>query len=246
MDKIPKQPSEKEQDLFEAYLMGKMDAGAEAQFLQDLEVNPELKQRFEEFKTLFLVISEDALRKKLEEFHAAVDPSDSTSGRFSFYRIAAGVALLFALGIGFWLVTRPSPNEKLFNTYYSPDPGLPTVMGTQANYAFYEAMVDYKQGAYTSAIAKWEVLFSAQTSNDTLVYFLGSAYLAQGNSEKAIEFLKRSLQSQRKGQLKDDAYYYLGLAYLKLGETEAALENLRKSGNPQSEKLAKNIATDLQ
>src|SRR5690606_23244373 len=107
-----------------------------------------------------------------------------------------------------------TPNQKLYAEFFVPDPGLPTTMSSTNNYTFFDAMVNYKQGDYKTAIKKWETLEAANTENDTLIYFLGVAHLAKGNTEDAISYLEKS-KDFKDSVFKNDAYYYLGMAHLK-------------------------------
>ncbi len=241
MDKGPKYLSEKEQDRFEEYLLGRMSTQAATQFQQELEEDSKLSEQFQEFKALFRTIEEAALRNALEDFHNETLPPKNKKTRTTFYRIAAGVAILMALGTGYWLINRATPSERVFETYFSPDPGLPTVMGSQDNYAFYEAMVDYKRGDYTSAIKKWEKLYGSKSEKDTLNYFLGCAHLANGTAESALDYLKRN-EHDTHSAFYQESNYFLGLAYLKLNQRDAALPYFKRSGLPKSKEILELIS----
>lgn len=241
MDKYPKYISEKQQELFESYLMHKMSLDEKKSFESSLTEDQNLHDYFQEFKALFEIVEEEGLKSKLDGFHKAIDQETSavvelkTSKPKFNYRIAASVAILFAIGV-FWFLNQPNTNEKLFNEYYSQDPGLPTVMGSNDNYDFYEAMVDYKQGNYEIAINKWEKLLLEKPQNDTLNYFLGVSHLAKGNEKSAIAFLNKVAIS-KESAFKKEARYYLGLAHLKKGELKKAKTNLAKSNIVNSQQI---------
>ncbi|WP_273568025.1 tetratricopeptide repeat protein [Maribacter halichondriae] len=215
--------------------MGEMPIAEQLSFKARLADNDDLSKSFEEFKALFETVEEAALCEKLEDFHSSVieqkeeTPTKTLNiSKFRFnYRIAASVTILLAIG-GFWFFNSQNSNEKLFNEYYSPDPGLPTVMGANDNYAFYEAMVDYKQGNYDIAIAKWEKLLVSKPENDTLNYFLGSAYLAIEEPTRAVSFLEKAIQA-KSSSFRNEAHYYVGLIYLKSGKQQKAVEALNSS-----------------
>ena len=199
-----------------------------------------MSERFQEFKALFRTVEEAALRDTLEDFHNETSTfqgrNTNKKARVIFYRIAAGIAVLIALGTGYWLANRPGPNERLFETYFSPDPGLPTVMGTQDNYAFYEAMVDYKRGEYTTAITKWELLLEKKPQNDTLNYFLGAALLANNLSNEAIPYFETVLKN-KESLFMDPSHFYLALAQIKEGQISDAIKNLEASKDQKSKEL---------
>jgi len=233
MDEHAAYITQAQQEEFEAFLMGNMSAENAVAFEAELAKNPGMQMEFEEFKALFNTIEEKALRAVLDDFHENTDRKRATM-RFTFngYRIAAMVAVLIALGL--WFFNQQSSNEQLFETYFSPDPGLPTVMGTSDNYAFYEAMVDYKQGHYKKAINKWKAQLNAKPHNDTLNYFLGMSHLALKDQTKAIPYLEEV--SERKGGFFErDALYFLGMAHLKNNNPKTAKQYLAQSGHSKSE-----------
>ena len=101
-------------------------------------------------------------------------------------------------------------------------------MSSNNNFEFYDAMVSYKQGDYTTAINKWEKLLQAKPSNDTLNYFIGVAHLANKNEVEAIPFLNVVTNYSNSAFL-NESYYYLGLAYLKNNNVKLAKKNLNFS-----------------
>ena len=109
-------------------------------------------------------------------------------------------------------------------------------MSSNSNYEFYDAMVNYKQGDYKTAIEKWNVLKTKTPNNDTLNYFLGVAHLANENEVNAISFLEKSIQNKT-FPLVSDAYFYLGLAHLKEDNIELAKENFKQSTTENSKAL---------
>lgn len=223
MDNTSPYISQEQQEEFERFLMQRMNGAEETTFTKKLENNASLKKQFKQFKTLFKAIEEEALRRQMEKFHEGVEQKGmAKKSNFSKYRIAAGVAILISVGI--WFFNRPSENERLFQEYFTPDPGLPTVMGSDNNFKFYEAMVDYKQGNYDVAIAKWQKLLEKKPENDTLNYFLGAAYLANKQHDKSIMFLKKVANSNN--YFSNDAKKYLGLIFVKQNKIEQAKQLL--------------------
>lgn len=246
MDKYPKYISQEQQELFERFLMDKMSIKEKLAFEEQLSAEKDFQQSFEEFKLFFETVEEAGLEAKLEDFHSAVEPKEETpvktldTSKIKFnYRIAASIAILMGIG-GIWFFNMQNPNEKLFEEYYSPDPGLPTVMGTSDNYKFYEAMVDYKQGNYEIAIEKWEKLLTSKPKNDTLNYFLGCAYLANKSNTEALNYFEETLNSST-STFYEEASYYAGLTLLKQNKTKEAIENLEMVQDNRSKELLKII-----
>lgn len=233
MDKYPKYISEERQELFERYLLGQMNAAEKESFETNIGEDAGLQDEFEEFNALFQTIEESGMRTKLNEFHQNIEKDnipvrqlDPPKRKFNF-RIAATVLLLLSVG-GFWFFNRADPNERLFHEYYTQDPGLPTVMGSNDNYEFYEAMVDYKQGNYAIAIEKWGKLLEKKPENDTLNYFMGSAYLANDNALRSLRYLEQ-VSNDKSSKFRDDALYYLALGYLKVNRKDAAEKTLKQA-----------------
>jgi len=150
---------------------------------------------------------------------------------FGIKNLAAAVIILLAV-TGFWWFSTPQ-HKKLYSEYFTPDPGLPTVMSSNSNFEFYDAMVNYKQADYDLAIEKWDAIHG---KGDTLNYFLGVAHLANKNENLALSYLE-SASKNLEFPLIDDTYYYLGLAYLKDGNVEKSKESLEKSTLENSKSL---------
>ena len=160
----PNTYQEEEQELFERFLMDEMSVKEKKSFEIKIAGDKNLKNSFEEFKSLFETVEEAGLRHKLKDFHNALENGEepqvrllnTSKNRFR-YRIAASIIILIGLG-SIWFLNNTNSNMKLYEEYYFQDPGLPTVMGSSDNYDFYEAMVDYKQENFEMAIEKWEKL----------------------------------------------------------------------------------------
>ncbi len=220
----------------EKYVSGKLSNNELIDFEKKLIAEPLLQQNVEEHKIMVNAIEKQSLKNKLDDFHRGIDKNRSdikTLKKPSYiqkYVIAASIAILIGIG-GFWYSTNLNTNQKIYATYFKPDPGLPTVMGTSNNYHFYDAMVNYKQGNYVTAIEKWEKLLITKPQNDTLNYFLGVAQLADKNQVKAILYLQKVSD---KSIFIDDTHFYLGLSYLKNSELEKAKQSFEKSKNQKS------------
>ncbi|MBC8767753.1 hypothetical protein H4O18_07090 [Arenibacter sp. BSSL-BM3] len=246
MDKYPKYISQEKQELFERYLLNEMDKAEQLAFLAKLDADASLNAEFNEFKKLFSAVEEASLHERMNEYHKTFETYSSKEAtskkRFPFrinYGIAASVILLLSLG-GIWYFNGGNKTEKLFDEFYSPDPGLPTVMGDTNNYDFYEAMVAYKHGDYDQAIEKWKKLLVTKQQNDTLNYFLASAQMAIGDEKAAnAGFLK--VIANKGSVFEDEAYFYLGLEALKRGAIPEAKSLLELSKKEASKELLNHL-----
>ena len=225
--------SQEEFEKIEAYLNGKLESNELIEFKAMLENDSDFKTKVEDIKTVLFGIETQELKEQLNIFHDDLEvehtPIEGTETKvrsIHWKKLAIAAVLIIAAG-SFWFYNGNS-NDKLYAKYFSPDPGLPTTMSSTANYEFYEAMVDYKQGNYITAISKWKTLQKVKPNNDTLSYFIGVAHLANKNEGKAISFLEHVTKNSEFA-LSNDAHYYLGLAYLKKGNIEKAKANLQNS-----------------
>ncbi|WP_026754471.1 tol-pal system YbgF family protein [Sediminibacter sp. Hel_I_10] len=225
----------------ERYLENSMSQHERLDFELQLQENAQLRSDVEDIKILLLGIENQSLKERLDVFHEDLahtpEVTKGKSQRFAHWRKFAAAAIILLAVTSFWWFNNPS-NERLYADYFEPDPGLPTVMSnTDAEtFSFYDAMVNYKQGDYRTAIDKWETLKLQKPDSDTLNYFLGVAHLANNDEKAAISFLEKAA-NHSDFALNKDAYYYLGLAYLKADNTQKAIAYLEKSDMESSKEL---------
>ena len=236
--------SEVDFELIETCLNGQPDPNQLKLFQEKIALDPNFASSVEEIRDLQIGIERAALANKLDSFHIGIGtpakkvPTRSISSSWV-WGIAASFFLLLTVGI-WWILGQKSPEEKLFQAYFKPDPGLVTAMDSESDYEFDRAMVDYKLGSYNEAIIRWEKLQASNPQSDTLIYFLGAAYLASGEEGKALKLLE-SVAANPDSGLKVEASWYAGLASLKLGQNERALQLLSASSRPQVQELISKI-----
>lgn len=227
--------------------MQEMSAGESAAFETRLANDQALQSKVHEMKLLIIGINESMLEQKMDSFHektVSAAPVISIQETKNFpvrkWLAAASVVILAGLTV-FYFATKSSLQEQLFETYYSADPGLMTTMSSASeDYLFEKAMVDYKSGDVRNAIASWEKLQATNPSNDTLNYFLGSAWLKLEQQGKAVPFL-RQVANEQASVFNSDAHWYLGLALLHQGNREEAITEISKSEHPQKDALLKDL-----
>ncbi|MCB0400189.1 MAG: tetratricopeptide repeat protein [Winogradskyella sp.] len=237
--------TQEEFENIEAYLNHSLSKDDLLIFENRLQKEEGFASKVDDIKTILSGIETQALKEQLDKFHdempSTVKDTDVFEPKVKYLqwrKIAVAAALIIAAG-SFWFLNRNS-NEQLYAEFYSPDPGLPTTMSSTDNYEFYEAMVAYKQGHYEDALNTWTNQLKTKVGNDTLIYFVGSALLADKKESEAISYLKE-VTNNDDSVFKNDAFYYLGLAYLKEGNIEQAKTNLEKSGSENSEALLSKI-----
>lgn len=224
----------------ERYYNNTMSDQERNDFERRLHNEPQFKLLVEDIKTLILGVENQSLKEQLDTFHKDIPETNhkTSSSFFSLRKLAAAAVIVFAIS-GFWWFSTPQ-HERLYSSHFTPDPGLPTAMSGDSNFEFYDAMVNYKQGDFETAIEKWDAI---HPKGDTLNYFLGVAHLANQDQDQAIPFLKKSIDNP-KFPLINDAHLYLGLAYLKEGKIELAKKNLILSNIKKSKDILSELDKD--
>jgi tetratricopeptide (TPR) repeat protein len=242
--------SEAQLERIDRYLSQSMSPEEQRKFDNEMQGDPGFRQQVEEVKHLILGIESASLKHELDQFHEDLVPVRSldqsgeqrTIKLKRFQKIIRYVAAaVVILGFAGYLIVNSSPSsEKLFAQHFTPDPGLPTTMGSTDNFEFYDAMVNYKQEEYAVAIEKWQTLYNSNRKSDTLTYFLGVAHLAKGNEKEAINYLQE-LSNASQNSFKSETYYYLGLAYLKANNVEEAKKSLTFSGTERANRVLSDL-----
>lgn len=235
--------TEEEFERIEKYLLDTSSAEEKQQIEEEISSNTTFAAKVKDVQHLVLGIEVASLKNTMNQFHEELIPSEATTkkpthrSRAPWYAIAAMLIVLLGL---FWVFNNKSDSEKLFAKHFTPDPGLPTTMSENSNFKFYDGMVSYKQDDYKTALTKWNLLLKERPQNDTLNYFIGVAYLANGNEQEAIIQLKK-LYLSNPNSFKNEAAYYLGLAYLKAEKTEEAKKYLIFSNTKSAQEVLLDI-----
>ena len=179
---------------------------------------------------------------ELEKIHEEiVNQKPTKSASLSRWILAIAASLILIL-VSWWGIQSvfQSPNEKLFAAYYQTDPGLITAMSGSDSYEFDRGMVDYKEGKYKEALARWNLLLEEEFADDTLIYFVAMANLELGNYDLSQKLLKQ-VADENASEFKEDASWYLALIYLKNGELDPAKLMLSNLDRPEAQALLKEI-----
>jgi len=109
-------------------------------------------------------------------------------------------------------------------------------MGASDNYLFDRAMVDYKVGDYDAALQIWENLQESKPANDTLNYFIASAYMGKENDEIAISYFQKVIINES-SFFRNDALWYTGLALIREKKMKEAISVLEKAEHQDKDRL---------
>lgn len=155
----------------ESYINGTMNKNELTKFEKQLQNNSKLQNELRLQQRLQMAIEIEALSEKNSTLKTT--KNNKIISLKTIISVAATVAILIIPAYYFFAPKHPD----LFKTYYKPDAGLPTVMGTVNNYTFQDAMVDYKMEKYQQAKNKWQKMAVNIKQNDTLNYYIAMADL---------------------------------------------------------------------
>lgn len=229
--------TQEEFEQIEAYLNHSLSDQDMVSIEERIKNDVVFKQKVEDIKIVIQGIEVQSMKEKLNEFHNKIllnSASNQKTIHTNWKKIAIAAVFVIAAGSIWWMSNNSSSN--LYDTYFSPDPGLPTTMSSNNNYEFYKAMVDYKQGNYNLALEQWQTQLKTKPENDTLNYFIGSALLANKQNTEAETYLNK-VSKMPYNTFKNEALFYLGLIALKNNNTEKAIEYLENSNLPESKTL---------
>lgn len=233
-----------EYELIENYLLAGLSPQERTAFDDKMKSDANWNQKVDEVRLLLTGVQESGLRASLDQYHQdlAKEVKPRSEGKVLSMNVKwmAAASVLLALSITAWLFFGKSRPEKLYSSYYSPDPGLLTAMGPATNYDFEKGMVDYKNGQYQAAIDNWNGLLKQDPANDTLHYFIGVANQAINNLDIARTHLK-PVATNSQSRFANDASWYLGLIFLKQNQRDSAIQYLQKANHSKKAALLNDL-----
>lgn len=219
--------SEDIMDKIDRYLQGKMSSEEHSAFEADMNTNSELKKAIEDHKSLIFTIEAASAKDELNRImNREKAKQGKTIGiRRSWMAVAASLAILVT---SFFLIRNSGGgNQGLYAEFYQVDPGLPTTMSAESDVQFTEAMVLYKQGEYSRALAEFEKLATDQPASDTLLFYQGICHLELDQAEISAKLLKEVEASST--LFGEKAQWYRALSLLKSSDligAESILESI--------------------
>ncbi len=239
--------TEEEWTLIEQYLMATVQNEELLLFRKKLNNDVELQKKVNDVRELQLGIKEAVLQNEMNYFHNNLTGATKRNENRpwsvflkKYTLVAASIGLLFLMG---WLIFfRSSKEDKIFSSFYIPDPGLITAMSTQQDYIFDKGMVEYKIGNYKQALQLWSSLEPERKNSDTLQYFLGNAFLADNENSQALKYFTK-VSENKQSAFNEDANWYLGLVYIKRNDFATAYKYISLSSREEKQQLLKLIST---
>ena len=202
-------------ELIEAYLEGNLSEEEKVDFEVRLLVDKDLEEEFELYKKIvgsFKDIQTENIRKKLQAIDDEIDSnSHKPSTKFYWWAGIAACLIFVQVFLNYTKTSIPLPLEE----------GLPVLMGDDHNLAFQNAMQLYKSGKYDASVKRFNQLVLANPTNDTLLYFIGSAELNSQKYQEASQHFKNvSTNSNSVFYLKSK--YYLAYSLYKTNHSREA------------------------
>lgn len=215
----------------EAYLNNELSSEERQAFEMQLASDENLQNELNIFKDMVGGIRTAGLKAELETLRAKHESTteETSANVFSLtsirtIAIAASVAVL----VGFFIFNIGGSSDP-FSTVYYKDAGLPTAMG-EDNSQFLQAMVDYKNESYETAISVLQEICNAE-KDPRACYYLAHSYLNSENLEMAkAQFLDVMQMEIEDKYLESSEWYLTYTLYLLEDETyKQRLEDIKSN-----------------
>ena len=234
-------------NIIEAYVNNDMSREERDAFETRLETDISLQNELTVYKDMIGGIRAVGLRQQMAELKQKHEKSDDAqSGRiisFSTIRtlaVAASVALL----VGFFFFNQPSESDP-FSSVFFQDPGLPTVMGSEAG-DLLTAMVIYKNGDYTEAIPKFKSL-CLEVKSDEACYYLANSYLNLEDFEAAKTQFLQNMRADMDAKWLQSSQWYLSYCLYQLEDQsyKSVLQGIANNPNHKFNAEAVSVLDNL-
>ncbi|WP_062054499.1 tetratricopeptide repeat protein [Aquimarina longa] len=215
----------------EQYLTNRLSPEDLIAFKKEIHTNPQLQEEIEKHRVLHKILEDqDTLifKEKLAQISSTIKQQDTTSQKkstfFSFWKIAASIAILIGIGISLWYTSNTiNQTQGLYKAYYVPFPSEDTIRGEITEEQ--GILKNYTKGAYEAVITTLEKHPNLMNQQRLRLY-LGNSYLNTNQEEKAI---KQFIAIRNKDRYYEIAQWYLSLTYLKMNDskkTKTLLKNI--------------------
>lgn len=208
-------------EYLEAYLDQALTAGEKNELENDLQADVELKAELDRHQQTRQLVHQMAVEETRTKVGKAFRKSQANKRNIArpFLRIAAGVAIILALGLGYLLTQQPANPQELAANHFEPFPDRLTTMGAESD-ALGEAMNAYNQGDYAKASDLLQQIPGDHPQQELVGLYMGIAAIQTGNEQQAISLL--SQLQENSANYREVASWYLALTYLQQGEEEKA------------------------
>lgn len=247
--------------MFDGYFSGTLNEQEKLNLESRLKADMSFDQAFQEYRDLRNGIDYSimkTLKEELQELEATlpevnIELQDRGQGeepligqRFMLWKVAAIVMLIAVSAVVVFQLQQPSSPHDLFTQYFEPYPNE-FVSAKRGDDIAADPMVQtfqaYDNQDYSTAIVGFKKMLKEE-ENVMVLFYLGSAQLAQNESQGAIATFERFLEISKDSVA--EAKWYLALSYLKESRVEAAkvlLEELNedKEYGKQANKILRRL-----
>lgn len=252
------------QILIENYLEGKLTAQEKADFELRLTKDSELAKQYADLQDFMIAMQSFGRNELKQELQAIADmealpadifeqstqkktrESDVKVRKISYRKLIsiAAVILIITVPTLMLLNKQKMSPEELYQSYFEvyPNVAAPIVRSESPKNSLEQAMAIYEQKDYKGAIDKLQKIKVETKDKEAVGFYLAMAYLANGNTNQAIEKFQK-LQQQSLATYQDQTTWYLALAFLSNKELEKSKTQLIKLSKKDS--FYKNKATKL-
>ena len=243
------------QILIENYLEGKLTAQEKADFELRLTKDSELAKQYadlQDFMIAMQTFGRNGLKQELKAI-ADMEPlpvdlfdqpaqkktekSDVKVRKISYRKLISIAAIILIITVPTLLLlnTQKMSPEELYQSYFEvyPNVAAPIVRSESPKTSLEQAMGIYEQKDYKGAIDKLQNIKVETKDKEAVGFYLGMAYLANGNTNQAIEKFQK-LQQQSLTTYQDQTTWYLALAFLSNKELEKSKAQLIKLSKKDS------------
>lgn len=225
-------------DRIEQYLKGNLSAAEQAQFADEMQAKPELKEEVDQMQAILKIVSANGdaqFLAQLEMIGRDLATENGGLGRLKQIRwvswaVAAAIVVLLSTWGIFQLNKAPLTPEDLFVSHFVPyDAPQPTRSNSGEATGLPVDWTAYRTGNYQAAV---DVLTDLSTQEDALDYladfYLGQCYLMLNppQPQSAIEAFERVLEKDH--DYREQADWYLALAYLKASDLDNAQQHFQQ------------------
>lgn len=224
----------------EKYLNNQLSEKEKVNFEKTIAGNNELNNLFIEHQNAIVAIEIYSIKKELNQlFQENANPKIMTLKSWN-KKIGIAASLIVLLSISYFFFMQKPASQKLYDTYFYKDEGLPITMGNSEKNDFNDAMNTYKKDDYSSASVQFQKLLNQKPTNDTLQYYTAMSYLNNNNFENS-EILLKKVTKNNNSHFKSDSYYFLSLIALKNNKITEAKSYLEKSNHQNKLELLEKL-----
>jgi len=232
----------------ERYLRGELAPAEHADFTRQLETDAALKQEVALHRGVESLARREAFLQTLSvtasEHFASEGVQSGGKQRFLYWRVAAAVLLLAAIGI-FVLRQPAKPTaQELYAAYFTPYE-IPTALRSagaiHTDADAQQAFTLYSERHYAEAIPLFTKVLERSSDKHTLMVFArGVCYLASGETHRAAWDFQKVIGDDD-SLFVDQARWYLALTHLQAGDIQSAQAVLRTVEGAQAKALLREI-----